>query len=96
MIADDGSYRFDDLDLTISEKMISRFSHVYDCYDSVSGETTTERRFERGDWKVRTTTRTVLTATPTHFRIRAELDGYEGETRVFTKNFQSEIDRDLV
>jgi len=94
VIANEGFYRLDPIDLKVSEKMISRFSHVYDRYDSVTGETETERRFERGDWAVRTTTRTVLTATPTHFTVEAEVDAYEGRTRVLSENFQSEIERD--
>ena len=96
VVADEGTYRLDDLDWQISERMISRFSHTYDDYDSVAGETTTERSFARGDWSVRTQTRTVLSSTPTHFHVRAEVDAFEGRTRVFAENFQSEIERDLV
>jgi hypothetical protein len=76
--------------------MISRFEHRYDDYPSVKGEVTTERRFSRGAWAVRTTTKTVLTATETHFHLDAELDAFEGERRVFAKNYRSEIERDLV
>jgi putative CocE/NonD family hydrolase len=96
VIADEGLYRLDDIDMTLAEQMVSRFSHEYDEYESVAGETTTERRFERGDWKVRTTTRTVLTSTATHFRVRAEVDAYENGVRVFSENYSSEIERDLV
>lgn len=96
VIADEGTYRLEDLDLQISERMISRFSHVYDDYGSVSGETSTERTFARAGWSVRTNTRTVLSASPTHFHVRAEVDAFEGRTRVFSENFQSEIERDLV
>jgi hypothetical protein len=96
VIADEGLYRLDDIDMTVAEQMISRFSHEYDSYESVAGETTTERRYERGDWKIRTTTRTVLTSNETHFRVRAEVDAYENGVRVFSENFTSEIERDLV
>jgi len=96
VIADEGLYRLEPIDLVVAERMISKFSHHYDEFDSCVGETNTQRRFERGDWKVRTTTRTVMTSTPTHFHVRAELDAYEGNTRVFAENYQSEIERDLV
>ena len=96
VIDDPGVLRFAEIDLDVGEKMVSRFTHVYNDYGSVTGETLTERTFRRGDWYVKTKTRTVLTATPTHFRIRAELDAYEGSTRVFSENWVSEIERDLV
>jgi putative CocE/NonD family hydrolase len=96
VIDDPGVLRFTELELDVGEKMISRFSHVSNEYPSVTAETLTERSFQRGDWHVLTKTRTVLTATPTHFRIRAELDAYEGSTRVFSENWLSEIERDLV
>jgi len=96
VVDDAGLVRYTDLDLEVSEKMISRFSHAYDRYSSVTGETSTERTFRRGDWSVRTTTRTVLTASPTHFHVRAELDAYEGSMRVHAQNWVSEIERDCV
>jgi predicted acyl esterase len=96
VIDDDGTVRFVDVDLEVGEKMISRFTDTYDQYETVKGETLTERTFRRGDWAVRTATRTVLTASTTHFHVRAELDAYEGSTRVWSENWLSEIERDLV
>ncbi|HJL16991.1 MAG TPA: CocE/NonD family hydrolase [Sandaracinaceae bacterium LLY-WYZ-13_1] len=98
VIDDNGVVRFDDIDLEVGERMISRFSHTYDDYDSVRGVTTSERTFRRGDWSVRTSTRTVLTSTPTHFRLHAELAAYEGEEDdlVFEDAWSSAIERDLV
>jgi len=54
------------------------------------------RRFVRGDWDVRTRTRTVLTCTAEDFRIRATLDAYEGETRVAARSFDRVIPRRLL
>ena len=96
VIADEGLYRLEDIGLRVKEEMVSRFSHTYDRYETVTGETTTERRFERDGWQVRTTTRTVLTATETHFRVHAEVDAYENGTRVFSENYVREFERDLV
>ena len=79
-----------------SRSATSRFTHRYDDWSSIEGETETERRFERGDWAVRTTTRTVLRSTETHFQVHAELDAWEGGVRVFSKNYRSEIARDLL
>ena len=50
----------------------------------------------RGDWKVRTETTTVQTATERAFLITTTLDAYEGETRIFSRNWTFEIERDLV
>jgi hypothetical protein len=48
----------------------------------------------RGDWQIRTDTRTELRCTPTHFELTATLDAYEGETRVFARNWRVTIPRD--
>ena len=50
----------------------------------------------RGDWQVRVETRTRMRATREDFLIDAELDAYEGERRVFCRNWHAKIPRDLV
>jgi hypothetical protein len=45
---------------------------------------------------VETITRTVLTSTEDHFRLHAELDAFEGDERVFSRNWLYEIPRDHV
>jgi len=54
------------------------------------------RNFTRGDWAIRTCTRTLLTSTATDFRLRAELDAWEGESRVFCRSWDERIPRDHV
>ena len=44
----------------------------------------------RGDWQVRTETAR-MRATREHFLIDAELDAYEGERRVFSRNWHAKI-----
>jgi hypothetical protein len=55
-------------------------------------------RFEmnrrRGDWRIRTDTTTDLRCTRTHFELTATLDAYDGETRVFARNWRLKIPRD--
>jgi hypothetical protein len=65
-------------------------------FNSARGETLWERSLRRGDWSVRTVSRTVLTSTPTRFRIHAQLDAFEGERRVLAETWSEDIDRDLV
>ncbi len=50
----------------------------------------------RGDWEVRTETRTVMRSTPTAFLLEATLDAWEGETRVCARNWSTTVPRDLV
>ena len=52
--------------------------------------------FARGGWVVETRTRTVLTSTPTDFRLHAQLDAYERGERVFAHSWLLTIPRDLV
>jgi hypothetical protein len=52
--------------------------------------------FKRGDWQVRVETESLLTCDATHFHISSHLDGYEGDTRVFTKSWTRAIPRDLL
>ncbi|MFC0267638.1 CocE/NonD family hydrolase [Kushneria aurantia] len=96
VINDEGRYRFDDIDLEIAGRVRERYRYTFGSYDSVEGITDWEREFRRGDWRVRTVTHTRLTSTPTDFRIRATLDAWEGETRVFSRNWDEVIPRDLV
>ena len=50
----------------------------------------------RGDWRIRTETSTVQTATESTFLITTSLDAYEGDTRIFSRSWTVEILRDLV
>jgi hypothetical protein len=54
------------------------------------------RRIERGDWRTRTETRTVMRATATEFIVDATLDAYEGDTRLVSRNWHVRHGRDMV
>ncbi|GAB2711797.1 CocE/NonD family hydrolase [Halomonas garicola] len=96
VINDEGSYRLDDIDLTVAAQVVERYRYSYDHYDSLSGWTEWQRTFQRGDWKVRTVTRTLMTADAENFHLHATLDAYEGENRIFSKIWDEQIPRDLV
>ena len=93
---DGGTTRLEDLNLEMQRKALEWYSYRDDDFSSVRGETLWERGFRRGDWDVRTVTRTVLTSSPTEFLIHAQLDAYEGERRVYARNWDVRIPRDLV
>jgi hypothetical protein len=96
VINDNGSVYFEDLNLEMQRKVLEWYSFQDDDFNSVRGETLWERGFRRGNWAVKTITRTVMTSTPSHFLLHAELDAFENDQRVFAGNWDYEIPRDLV
>lgn len=96
VVKDLGVVRMEDIDLEVTRRAYENYSFVGQDVNSVRGETVWTMGFDRGDWKVRTTTKTVLTSTPTDFHVAAELDAYEGDQRVFSKNWSTTIPRDFI
>ncbi|MGM0404302.1 MAG: CocE/NonD family hydrolase [Thermodesulfobacteriota bacterium] len=96
IISDEGVYRLDDTDLEIAAKVVENYAFTDDDYASLRGETSWVRWFKRKEWKVRTVARTFLTSDTTHFHLRAELDAWEGESRIFSRSWDEHIPRDLV
>jgi len=93
---DEGVVWLDEIGLELKRKGVEKYSSLGDDIGSVRGETLWERGLRRSDWSVRTITRTVLTSDITHFRIRADLDAYEGDVRVFARSWDETIPRNLV
>ncbi|MCW8125614.1 CocE/NonD family hydrolase [Microbulbifer halophilus] len=96
VINDDGIVHIEPVNLHMQRKTLEWYSYRGDDYTSPEGETLWEWGFRRGDWNIYTVTRTVLDSTPSHFRIHAELDAYEGRKRVYSDNWDVEIPRDLI
>ncbi|MGY2079554.1 CocE/NonD family hydrolase [Modestobacter sp. SYSU DS0657] len=96
VVNDLGTVRFDDIDLEVTRRAEERYSSVGDDVGSVGGETTWRLAFRRGDWLVRTVTRTVLTSTATDFCLHAELDAYENDRRIVSLNWDRTVPRHLV
>ncbi|MCA1790494.1 MAG: CocE/NonD family hydrolase [Thioalkalivibrio sp.] len=96
VINDHGTVRLESLDLEMQRKALEWYRYQGADFNSTRGETLWERGFRRGDWRVRTVTRTVLSSTPDQFIIHAQLDAFEGERRVYSRNWDVSIPRDLV
>ena len=96
VINDSGRYVLEDIDLEVATRSREWYSSTADQVDTARGETWWQRAMSRGDWRIRTETRTVLTSTPTHFHITATLDAWEGDKRVFSRNWDELVARDLV
>ena len=96
VIDDRGTHRLDDIDLTLTRSTREEYSYEADDFTSPAGDTVHLRQLERGDWSVRTITRSRLTSDATSFHLAAELDAYEGERRVFSRNWSRHVPRRLV
>ncbi|PMR67382.1 CocE/NonD family hydrolase [Halomonas heilongjiangensis] len=96
VVNDEGRYRLDDIGLEIAARVTERYSYAYGNYDSVSGWTEWRRSFKRGDWEVRTLTRTLMTSDADSFRLRATLDAWDGDTRIYARTWDETVPRDLV
>ncbi|MCW8195159.1 CocE/NonD family hydrolase [Proteobacteria bacterium 005FR1] len=96
VVKDEGRYRIEDVDLEVTDRTWDWYTYQGDDFLSLRGETESERGFARGDWRVSTTTRTVLTCDEDNFYIHAELNAWEGDKRVFSENWDTRIPRDNV
>ncbi|MGM0574109.1 MAG: CocE/NonD family hydrolase [Myxococcota bacterium] len=96
VVKDNGVLLYDDIDLEIRERADEWYSTEGDDFDSIRGETRTDLELRRKGWSVRSVTRTVLTSDAYAFHLRAELDAWEGDDRVYSRNWKVRIPRDLV
>ena len=95
-LSDSGQYRFDDIDLTVHTVTTDRYTIRPDDPLSARVEIAWTSQLSRGDWRVETRTRTVLTATKNTFELDARLEAFEGEERVHAQHWERSIPRDLV
>jgi hypothetical protein len=96
VVDDHGTYRLDDIDTTVHRRAEEWYTYQGDDFTSPAGETRWVRGLARGDWSVRTLTTTRLRCDPGSFRLTAELDAWEGDRRVFSRNWDRTIPRRLV
>lgn len=91
---DEGTAVIDEIDLAVTDRRFEWYRSTGNDFSSVQGETLFERAFRRGEWSARTVTRTLLRSDAVEFHLTAELDAYEGETRVFSQNWDLRVPRD--
>ncbi|MCM2580120.1 CocE/NonD family hydrolase [Streptomyces meridianus] len=94
IVKDAGTVRYDRIGLDVSRRAYERYEAVADEFDSVRGESEWTMGFRRGDWEVRTVTRTELRSNEKEFQLHATLDGYEGSQRVFSRDWDLTFPRD--
>ncbi len=96
VINDTGTVHLGEIDLTVQTCAREWYTSVGNDPCSARGEAVWERSLTRGEWSVRTVTRTVLTCDRDYFRIAAELDAWEGDVRIYSANWNEIIPRDNV
>lgn len=92
----EGSYRIIENDLTVTSSGTERYSFRADDLSSVTGEAKWAYEMSRGTWRMRSVTRTTMTATPTHFHVKARLEAWEGDDLVHEQDWMEDIPRQLV
>jgi hypothetical protein len=95
VVNDAGCFRIDAIDLEVAERTVSRWSVRGGDPLSARGEIASTVRRRRGDWAVRTETRTTMAVTKDSWLVAATLEAFEGERRVFSRTWDSAIPRDL-
>jgi len=92
---DGGVYRIDDIDLEVGESTRQAWRIRENDPLSARGEIAWTVGRRRGDWSVRTETRTVMSVTKDAWVIEATMEAYEGDRRVFSRTWDSAVPRDL-
>ncbi len=96
VIKDEGIQRIEYSQTELEDTAHEWYSYQFDDFATVRGEVRSVRGFKRGNWQVRTNTRTVLLSSPTDFRIHAELEAYEGQFKVYSKIWDKKILRTFI
>jgi putative CocE/NonD family hydrolase len=93
---DDGCLVIDHIALATEHARTETFRITDDDPSSATVDIASTRRVGRDGWRTRTETRTVMRATTTEFVVDAALDAFEGDTRIFSRNWHVRHKRDFV
>jgi hypothetical protein len=96
MFDDYGASRLESNGLEISSSRRHEFSITEEDPLSARGEIRWNIEIGRGDWRTRSIVRVVQTATRDAFQIHAEMDAFEGDARVISRNWDCAVPRKLV
>ncbi len=90
---DSGAFRLDEHGLTIDAGAVERSSQIEG--DPLSTKVDVEWRYAmtRGDWAVRTVSRTIVTCSREAFHLNVTMDAFDGDRRIFTKNWSRDLPR---
>ena len=88
--------RVDAINLEVGHRMLKRFRIGEVDSLSARAEVVQTTVFKRSTWSVRIETRTCFSASVDAFNLQATLDAYEGQTCVFSKEWDCSLPRDMV
>ena len=91
-----GQWRIDDIDLTLTSNSRSRFSIHPNEPTTAQHESSWERSFSRADWRVRTSGGMVMTSDRDNFYLKARVEAFEGDNRLFHRRWDETIPRDML
>ena len=94
LVKDGGCVRLHHNDIEMASGTTERYSIRDDDPLSARAEYSCEYGIGRGAWQTRTSGRLTMTCSADTFFVAAELDAYEGDIRIFSRNWDLEIERD--
>ena len=94
LVKDGGCVRLHHNDIEMASGTTERYTIRDDDPLSARAEYSCEYGIGRGAWQTRTSGRLSMTCSADTFFVVAELDAYEGDTRIFSRNWNVEIERD--
>ena len=92
----DTQIKFNDINWQTRKEAKEKYSYKSFNYDTLRGKIESVRGFYRDDWSTEARTKTVLTSTKTHFVIRATIDAYLGDVRIFSISWDEKIKRNYL
>ncbi len=93
---DSGLERFDAIGIAAGMQISERYSIAGDDPLSAKASLAWTVKRERGDWRVRVEARIEMRCNADSFLVQQSLAAFEGDTLVFARDWDREIDRDLV
>ena len=96
VMKDDGAFILDSTCLEFDHKGIETYRILDNDPLAASVDMRWTVRYRRGDWRVRIMNRASMTSTEDRFLVTANIEAYEGETRVFSRSFDLDIPRDQI
>jgi hypothetical protein len=88
-----GRNRYDDIDLIAEARSTERYSVIEDDPLSATADVTWTWEFEREGWCIRTESRTHVSCNKRQFIVHASLEAFEGDEKVFGRNFDERVAR---
>jgi len=88
-----GRNRYDEIDLVAEARSTERYRVLEDDPLSATAEVDWTWEFARGDWRIRTFTRTQVECSRREFIIRSRLEAYENGKPVFERSFEDRVPR---